>query len=269
MINIHSTAIVHPGACLGRNIVVGPYSIIGSNVTIGDCTTIGPHVVITGRTVIGCNNQILSGCVLGSVPQDLRYIGSELTGLYIGNNNLIRENVTVHRASGTGITYIGNNNLIMVNCHVAHDCQIRNNVVISNSVSLAGHVIVDSCVIVGGHVGLHQFVHVGALSMIAAMSKVEKNVLPFVVVSGMPAITRTINLVGLKRYGISKTDISYIRLLLEDIKSQPSSFGTYSFFKKFKYENLLTKNVTVQYFSNFVVNSCRTRGFIPFKVPKK
>uniref|UniRef100_Q9TLX4 Acyl-[acyl-carrier-protein]--UDP-N-acetylglucosamine O-acyltransferase n=1 Tax=Cyanidium caldarium TaxID=2771 RepID=LPXA_CYACA len=269
MTNIHSTAIVHPAASLGRNVVVGPYSIIGSDVSIGDYTRIGPHVVITGKTVIGCNNQILSGCILGSVPQDLRYIDSELTGLYIGNNNLIRENVTVHRASGNGVTYIGNNNLIMVNCHVAHDCQIRNNIIISNSVSLAGHVIIDSCVIIGGHAGLHQFVHVGALSMIAAMSKIEKNVLPFVVVSGMPAITRTINLVGLKRYGISKTDINYIRLMLENLKVQPLAFDTYSIFKKFKSDNLLKRNVAVQYFSDFLFNSFRARGFIPFKVPKK
>nr|UNJ15548.1 acyl-UDP-N-acetylglucosamine o-acyltransferase [Cyanidiaceae sp.] len=266
MISIHSTAIVHPSASLGRNVIIGPYSIIGSNVNIGDYTTVGSNVVIAGRTVIGCNNQILSGCVLGSVPQDLRYKACELTGLYIGNNNLIRENVTVNRASGTGITYIGNNNLIMVNCHVAHDCQIRNNVIISNSVSLAGHVMIDSCVVVGGHVGLHQFVHVGALSMIAAMSKVEKNVLPFVVVSGMPATTRTINLVGLKRYGISKKDIDHIRLMLEGLKFQTPLCGTYLFFKKFKYENLLKKNAISQYFFNFLVNSCETRGFTSFKL---
>jgi len=201
---IHETALVHPGAKLGKNIVIGPYAIIGENVELGDGCIVGPHVVIDGSTKIGNNNKFYHGASIGVEPQDLKFKG-EKSFLFIGDDNIFRENVTVSRgtAGGGGETRIGNNNLFMAYSHVAHDCQVGNNVVIANCSALAGHVTVEDRAVIGGLCGIHQFTKVGKLAMIGACSKIVKDVPPFIIADGNPARVAGINIVGLRRSGIS------------------------------------------------------------------
>jgi len=201
--NIHETAVVAPGAKLGKNVEIGPYSIIGEHVEIGDNTVIGPHVVIDGWTTIGKDNKIFHGASIGLEPQDLKFDG-EKSYLFIGDKNVIRENVTIHRgtAEGGGETRIGNDNLIMAYCHVAHDCQLGNHIIMSNATNLAGHVIIEDNVVISGMVGVHQFVRIGKMSMTGAHSKVVKDVPPYVLVDGHPAGVNGINVVGLRRNGV-------------------------------------------------------------------
>ena len=161
--SIHATAIIDPGARLGANVSVGAYSVIGADVEIGDNTWIGPHVVINGPTKIGKDNRIYQFSSIGEAPQDKKYNG-EPTRLEIGDRNLIRECVTMNRgtATGGGVTRIGNEGLFMAYIHVAHDCQIGNNVIFSNNASLAGHVHVEDYVILSGFTLVHQFCSIGA-----------------------------------------------------------------------------------------------------------
>ncbi len=202
--NIHPTAIIEPGAKVGRDVEVGPYSIVGENVEIGEGTRIGPHVVIDGWTKIGKNNQIFHGASVGLVPQDMKFKGEE-SYLFIGDNNIIRENVTIHRGTeeGGGETWIGNDNLIMAYCHIAHDCQLGSHIIMSNATNLAGHVIIEDYAVIAGLTGIHQFVRVGKMSMVGAHSKVVKDVPPYILVDGHPARVNGINVVGLRRNGIS------------------------------------------------------------------
>jgi len=204
MAKIHPTAIVEPGAKIGTNVEIGPYSIIGENVEIGEGTIIGPHVVIDGWTKIGKRNQIFHGASIGLEPQDMKFKGEE-TYLFIGDNNIIRENVTIHRGTeeGGGETRIGNNNLIMAYCHVAHDCQLGNHIIMSNATNLAGHVIIEDYAVLAGLTGIHQFVRLGKMAMVGAHSKVVKDVPPYILVDGHPARVNGINVVGLRRNGVS------------------------------------------------------------------
>jgi UDP-N-acetylglucosamine acyltransferase len=204
MANIHKTAIIHPGAKIGRNVEIGPYSIIEGNVEIGDGTVIGPHVIIDGWTRIGKNNQIFHGASIGLVPQDMKFKG-EKSYLFIGDNNIIRENVTIHRGTeeGGGETRIANNNLIMAYSHVAHDCQLGNHLILSNAVNLAGHVFLEDYVVIAGLTGIHQFVRIGKMAMVGAHSKVVKDVPPYILVDGHPARVNGINVVGLRRNGVN------------------------------------------------------------------
>jgi len=201
---IHKTAVVHPGAKIGEGVEIGPYAIIGENVEIGDKTKVEPHVVIQGWTKIGKGNKIFNGASIGQEPQDLKFHG-EKSFLEIGDNNTIREFATIHRGTeeGGGLTKIGDNNLIMAYCHVAHDCQLGDKIIMSNAATLAGHVIVEDCAVIGGLAGVHQFGRVGKMAMIGAASKVVKDVPPYVLVDGHPATVKGINIVGLRRNGIS------------------------------------------------------------------
>lgn len=204
MAHVHETAIIHPGAKIGPNVEIGPYSIIGPNVEIGEGTKVGPHVVIDGWTTIGLNNSIYFGASVGLEPQDLKFFG-EKSHLSIGDHNIIREYVTINRGTenGGGETRIGNNNLIMAYCHVAHDCQLGNHIVMSNAANLAGHVIVEDHAVVAGLTGVHQFVRIGRMSMVGAHTKVVKDVPPYVMVDGHPARAVGVNVVGLRRNGLS------------------------------------------------------------------
>jgi len=200
---IHPTAVVHPKANLHPTVRVGPYSMVGEHVTIGADTEIMAHVVIDGPIEIGSNNRIFSGAVLGGEPQDLKYQGA-LSKVIIGNNNCIREFVTINRATHEGeATVLGDGNLLMAYVHVAHNCVIGDHVVIANSVALAGHVTIESRAVIGGMVGIHQFVHIGRLSMVGGMSRIQRDVPPFTMAEGSPARIRGLNLVGLARAGIS------------------------------------------------------------------
>lgn len=201
---IHETAIVHPDAVIGSDVEIGPYTIVGPNVQIGDGTTIGAHVIVEGWTTIGKNNRIYSGAVVGNDPQDLKFRG-EKSYLFIGDNNIIREYATISRGTegGGGETRIGNNCLIMSYVHVAHDCQVGNNVIISHGSGIAGHVVIEDRVVIGGLVGVHQFTKIGRMAMIGAHTMVTKDVPPYILVDGNPAKPYGINIVGLRRNGLS------------------------------------------------------------------
>jgi UDP-N-acetylglucosamine acyltransferase len=201
---IHPTAIIDSNALIGTDVEIGPFAIIGPNVEIGDGTKIGSRVAIEGWTVIGKNNKIYAGAIVGNEPQDLKFKG-EKTYLFIGDNNIIREYATISRGTegGGGETRIGNNNLIMSYVHVAHDCQVGNNVVVAHGSGIAGHVTIEDRVVIGGLVGIHQFTKIGRMAMIGAHTMVTKDVPPYIIVDGHPAKPYGINIVGLRRNGLS------------------------------------------------------------------
>lgn len=203
---IHPTAVIQPGAEIHPTATIGPYAVISDRSKIGPETQIGAHVVIDGWTEIGARNRIFPGAAIGLEPQDLKYRGDE-TLVKIGDDNRIRECVTINRATKAGeATRIGNGNLLMAYVHVAHNCCLQDKIVIANAVSLAGHVEIESRAVIGGMAGFHQFVHVGKLAMVGAMSRIDRDVPPFTLVEGSPARVRTLNLVGLKRAGIQDLD---------------------------------------------------------------
>ena len=201
---IHESAVVYPGARLGREVEIGPYSVIGENVFVGDGTKIGAHVVLEGWTTIGRDCQIHHGACVGGAPQDLKFKG-EKTFVYIGDNTIIREFVTINRATGEGEeTRVGANCLIMATAHIAHNCQIGNNVIIANGSGIAGHVVIEDRAIISGLSGVHQFVKIGRNAMIGGASKVVQDVPPFVIADGRPARVCGLNSVGIARAGLSE-----------------------------------------------------------------
>ncbi len=203
---IHPTAVIHPGAELHPTVQIGPYAVIGEEVKVGPETIIGAHVVLEGATQIGARNQIFPGAAIGLEPQDLKYDGGRSL-VKIGDGNRIREYVTINRATGTGeSTLIGNNNLLMAYVHVAHNCVIEDSVVIANSVAMAGHVHIESRAVIGGALGIHQFVHVGRLAMVGGMSRIDRDVPPYMLVEGNPVRVRSLNVVGLRRAGIAEAE---------------------------------------------------------------
>ena len=203
-VRIHPTAIVHPNAALGDGVTVGPYAIIGEHVTIGPGTTIGAHCVLDGHTSLGADNQIFTGAVIGSIPQDLKYRG-EPTILLIGDRNKVREYVTINPGTegGGGKTVLGSDCLLMAYAHVAHDCVLGNHVVLANSAALAGHIVVEHHAVIGGLVGIHQFVQVGTLSIIGGCSRVTQDIPPYATCVGYPAKVFGLNSEGLRRAGVS------------------------------------------------------------------
>ncbi|MBD2022162.1 acyl-ACP--UDP-N-acetylglucosamine O-acyltransferase [Leptolyngbya sp. FACHB-36] len=203
---IHPTAVIHPGADLHPTVQVGPYAVIGAKVKVGPETTIGAHVVLDGWTEIGARNRIFPGAAIGLEPQDLKYDGSESL-VTIGDDNCIREYVTIHRATFAGeVTAIGNHTLLMAYTHVGHNCVVEDHAIITNSVALAGHVHVEAWARIGGVLGVHQFVRVGRYAMIAGMSRIERDVPPYMRVEGNPARVRSLNVVGLKRAGFADAE---------------------------------------------------------------
>lgn len=209
---IHSTAIIDPSAQIGRNVEIGAYSIVGANVVIGDDCIIGPHVVLRGPTTLGRNNRIFQFASVGEDCQDKKFKG-EPTQLVIGDNNVIREFVTIHRGTvqDQGITRIGHDNLLMAYVHVAHDCVVGDHVILANNTTLAGHVHVGDWAILGGFTGVHQFCHIGAHAFTAVNSVVVQDVPPYIMAQGHNAVPRTINSEGLKRRGFSSEQISTIK----------------------------------------------------------
>jgi UDP-N-acetylglucosamine acyltransferase len=215
--SIHPTAIVDAGADIASSANVGPYVIIEKGVKIGPHTTIKPHSVLTGPTTIGAGNVIGPFATVGAPPQDLKYKG-EATELFIGDNNQIREYVSIHRGTVTdkGITTVGSGNLLMGYVHIAHDCLIGNAAILANAATLAGHVQVEDHAIIGGLVAVHQFTRIGAYSYIGGLSGISKDVPPFIIVSGTRKHMRVsgINKIGLRRHGfdndtLKKLDKAY------------------------------------------------------------
>jgi UDP-N-acetylglucosamine acyltransferase len=212
MTNIHPTAVIAPTAKLAADVRVGPYCVIDGNVEIGAGTVLHSHVVISGHTRIGKNNSIFPFASLGHAPQDLKFKG-EKTELVIGDNNVIREHVTMNPGTEGGgkITSVGNNCLFMTASHVAHDCRVGNHVILANNATLGGHVEVGDHSIIGGLAAIHQFVRIGAHAIIGGMSGVEHDVIPYGSVMGERASLAGLNLVGLKRRGFDRDTIHGLR----------------------------------------------------------
>jgi len=203
LIEVHATAVVHPTAKLAEGVRIGPYAVIGEQVSIGSGTVVGPHGIVYGFATIGRDCQIYPGAVIGSPSQDMKHQGEE-SYVVIGDRNVIREYVTINRATGLGDeTRIGNDNLLMAYAHVAHDCVVGNNVILANGVTLAGHVVLEDFVTIGGMVGLHQFIRIGTMAMLGAMSRLAQDVLPYMLIEGNPPKVYGPNSTGLRRRGVS------------------------------------------------------------------
>lgn len=199
---IHPTAAVHPDAKVDPSAVIGPFAVIDSAVEIGKDCVIGPHVHLTGSTRAGANNRFHAGCVIGDAPQDLKY-GGEPTRLVIGDDNVFREHLTVHRSNNQKeATLIGSRNYLMAHSHVGHNCRIGDNVIIANGALLGGHVVVGDRAFISGNCLIHQFVRIGTLSLMQGGSAVSKDVPPFTIAAGVNEICG-LNEVGLRRAGIS------------------------------------------------------------------
>ena len=202
--NIHSSAVVHPDAKLGEGVIVGPGAVIGENVVIGDGTKIGANVVVGGWTTIGKNCEIYPGAAVGLEPQDLKFKG-EKSFCNIGDGTVIRECVTISRATGEGEeTRIGNNCLFQACTHIAHNCLVGNNVIMSNCAGLAGPVVVEDRVVIGGIAGVQKKIKIGRNAMVGGMAKVVQDIPPYVIADGQPARVIGLNSVGLSRAGISE-----------------------------------------------------------------
>ena len=208
---IHPTAVISDRAKLHPTVRVEPYAVIGDRVTIGANTVVGSHAIIDGLTEIGRDNQIFPGAAIGLEPQDLKYKGAN-SKVIIGDRNRIREYVTINRATDEGeATIIGDDNLLMAYSHVGHNCTIGNEVIIANSVAIAGHVNVESMAVISGVLGIHQFVHIGRMAMVGGMSRISRDVPPYMMVEGNPAKVRSLNLTGLKRRGFSNDEIRQLK----------------------------------------------------------
>jgi len=240
---IHKTAIINPKAKIDNDVHIGPYTVIGPDVEIGKNTIIQSHVNISGNTKIGIGNKIYPFVSIND-PQDLKYNG-ESTNLIIGDNNKIREYVTINpgTVNGGGRTSIGNNCLFMIASHIAHDCQIGNNVIIANNVPLGGHVIIEDNVVIGGNSAVQQFTRIGKMAMIGGMTGVLHDVIPYGLSTGNRNSLQGLNLIGLRRAKFENKDIlglsnAYKKIfatknIIENISSLNSSYQ----------DNQLVKNV--------------------------
>jgi UDP-N-acetylglucosamine acyltransferase len=208
---IHPTALVDPGAHLGADVEVLPFTIIEAETIIGDRCVIGPHAIIRKWTELGEDCRVSAGAVLGEAPQDRKYAG-EQTFLRIGNRNEIREYVTLHRATGEhNATTLGDDNMIMAYCHAGHNCHIGSHCSMANNTQLSGHVVIEDYVVIGGMTGFHQFVTVGRMAMVGAMSRIAQDAPPFCVVEGNPARVRGVNAIGLDRRGVEAEGRNAVR----------------------------------------------------------
>ncbi|RED53290.1 acyl-ACP--UDP-N-acetylglucosamine O-acyltransferase [Aestuariispira insulae] len=212
MADIHPTAIVDPKAVIAEGVSIGPFCNVGPDCILDTGVTLRSHVTVGGHTKIGEGTVIFPFASIGHEPQDLKFRG-EVSRLEIGRNNKIREYVTMNPGTEGGglLTRVGDNCLFMVGAHVAHDCIVGDNVILANNATLAGHVVVGDFVVVGGLAAVHQFVRIGAHAMIGGMSGVENDVIPFGSVMGPRANLSGLNIVGMKRRGVSKDDIHSIR----------------------------------------------------------
>ncbi|HSB09085.1 MAG TPA: acyl-ACP--UDP-N-acetylglucosamine O-acyltransferase [Blastocatellia bacterium] len=209
--DIHSTAIVSPGARLGAGIRIGPYAVIEEDTTIGDGCEIRAHAVIKRFTALGAASTVYEGAVLGGEPQDVAFVDCR-SYLRIGPNNCIREGVTMHRGTQPeSATIVGSSCFIMANAHVAHNCRLGDGVIIANNVALAGHVEIQDQVFIGGGAGVHQFCHIGRLAMIGGNSKIVQDCLPFVTTDGNPGRARGLNIVGLRRAGFKSSELRKLK----------------------------------------------------------
>ena len=215
---IHPTAVIQPGAEIGTDVEIGPYSIVGPKVRIGDGTRVGAQVVLDGSLTIGEENVIVGQASLGGTPQDLSYEGED-TRLEIGDRNTIREFVTVNRGTvkGGGVTRIGSNCLLMACCHVAHDCDIEDDVILGNNVLLAGHVYVKRRANVSGAAAAHHFVTIGQNAYVGGLTRVVQDVPPFMILEGHPSRVRGVNKIGLTRSGYGEDEIAELGVAYREL----------------------------------------------------
>jgi UDP-N-acetylglucosamine acyltransferase len=202
---IHSTAVVHPRAQVDPSTRVGPYAVIDADVVVGPQCEIGPHVYLTGLTRIGARNRFHAGCVVGDAPQDVKYKG-EATGLRIGDDNVLREHVTVHRSNTPAeTTIIGNYNLLMAHSHTGHNSVVGNHVIVANGALLGGHAVVEDRAFISGNCMIHQFTRVGALALMQGGSAISKDLPPFTIARGDNRMCG-LNVIGLRRAGINAAE---------------------------------------------------------------
>jgi len=209
---IHSTAIISPDVVIEEDTNIGPFCILKDGVQIKRGTKLISNVIMEGDTEIGENCTIYPFTSIGLPPQDMKYKG-EKTGIKIGNNNIIREYVTIHRASvgGDGQTTIGDNNFLLAYVHIAHDCKIGNSVAMANVATLAGHVVVEDFAVIGGLVAIHQFTRIGAYAMVGGFSGIGQDIPPYMIASGARAKLFGLNTIGLKRHGFSDSTINDLK----------------------------------------------------------
>jgi len=222
---ISKSSIVSEGAKISKNVSIGDFCCIGPNVSINENCKIMSHVHISGDTTIGTGNIIYPFASIGTDPQDLKFKG-EKNKLIIGNNNKIREYVTINPGTehGGGVTKIGNNCLLMISSHIAHDCLIGDNVIVANNVPIAGHCIIENDVIIGGNSAVQQFCNIGKGAMIGGMTGVNKNVLPYTLVTGNRCVYENLNLIGLKRKNFNNSTITEYKKFIESKNFDNSEF---------------------------------------------
>jgi UDP-N-acetylglucosamine acyltransferase len=222
---IHPSAIIEDGAVIGADVVIGPFCHIGPQVRLADRVHLHSHVIVTGHTEVGEATEIHPFAVIGGIPQDLKFKGEE-TRLVIGARNRIREHVTMNTGTegGGGVTRVGDDGLFMAGCHVAHDVQIGNRVIVVNNAALAGHCIIADDVIIGGLSGVHQWVRIGQGAIIGAVTMVTNDVIPYGLVQAPRGVLDGLNLVGLKRRGVPRTDITALRAAFQMLAQGEGAF---------------------------------------------
>jgi UDP-N-acetylglucosamine acyltransferase len=222
---IHPSAVIEDGAVIGAGSFVGPFCVVGAEVVLGENVVLKSHVIVTGDTEIGEGSTVFPFAVIGEVPQDLKFSG-EKTRLRIGARNRIREHVTINigTAGGGGETRIGDDCLLMAGCHVAHDARIGDRVIIVNNSAIAGHCIIEDDVIIGGLCGIHQWVRIGRGAIIGALTMVTNDVIPHGLVQGPRGVLDGLNLVGLKRRGVDRSDITALRAAFQMLRDGEGTF---------------------------------------------
>ena len=257
---IHKTSIINKSAKISNNVDIGPYCIIGPDVEIGSYTIIHSHVNLVGNTKIGKNNQIFPFASIGTPPQDLKYKG-EKNSIIIGDNNKFREYVNINPGTeqGGGVTKIGSDNLLMVYCHVAHDCNLSNNIVLANNVQVGGHVNIDNNAIVGGSCAIHQYSRIGESAMIGGMTGVLSDVIPYGLSLGNRNSLVGLNLIGLRRSKISNENIKIIQEAY-DVIFKSKNFRS-------NIDNLSSKSQNNEYVKKIInfINSDKKR---PISIPE-
>jgi len=225
MPDIHPTAVIEDGAQIGEGCKIGPFCVIGPEVVLGARVELKSHVVIGGDTAVGAETVIFPFAVIGEIPQDLKFDG-EPTRLRIGMRNRIREHVTMNLGTvqGGGETRIGDDGLFMAGCHIAHDAQVGDRVIVVNSSAIAGHCVIEDDVIIGGLSGVHQWVRVGQGAIVGAVTMVTKDVVPHGLVQGPRGVLDGLNLVGLKRKGVDRADITALRAAFQMLKDGEGTF---------------------------------------------
>uniref|UniRef100_UPI004048AC4A acyl-ACP--UDP-N-acetylglucosamine O-acyltransferase n=1 Tax=Yoonia sp. TaxID=2212373 RepID=UPI004048AC4A len=225
MSGIHPLAVIEDGAVIGEGCQIGPFCLVGPQVVLGANIVLKSHVVVTGDTHIGDDTVVFAFAVIGEIPQDLKF-GGEKTALRVGKRNRIREHVTMNvgTAGGGGVTRVGDDGLFMAGCHVAHDAQIGDRVIVVNSSAIAGHCVIEDDVIIGGLCGIHQWVRIGQGAIIGALSMVANDVVPHGLVMGPRGTLDGLNLVGLKRKGVARVDITALRAAFQMLKDGEGTF---------------------------------------------